>query len=518
MHFLPNQLRCQWRRDVRLSGWEVRAKGGALAGLAAAGLVSARAQSFFNPFQAPLPGIPETGVDAGAGLGAGDDFQITRGVPYNPTGGGRQHDYNFKFGPVSADLSASLSAYYSDNINLVASGSGLKQEGDLTLYPSVGVAFQWPVNRDTMLRFDVGVGYYLSINHPEFNHLGLNLTPGSSWSYQFPVGDVRVTLFDRLATTGSSGNGTQRSDLSGTGSSSSVQFNRFSNSSGISAAWQPTRRTTFSVGYTLDFDYGLNDSFAFSDHLTHSLSAAMFQRLNARWTAGISASAFLNEYLQGIQNNSTGYGVGPLVTWRPSRFLNFSGSVRYNVAQIQSTGAIADRNGSGGVGYDFSVQHIINRRISHSLSVSSGIELGVGANFNQAFTISYRASWQLTQRLALSISANRQSFTQSGAGYDFYIAPAGSKPDPADPLVVILPDGTKKPLPAGSLHYPGTTEYLLYRPAEEAETYNFTAGTAFALTRKLSASVGYAHTLKVSKLAFHDYDQNTYSLSLNYRF
>jgi hypothetical protein len=501
------------RRRLRPSGWKLRAAGGALAGLTAGGLVQVRAQGFFNPFGATLPaGMP---AFAGEG-GAGDNFQITRGVPYNPAvgGGGGHPDYNFKLGSVTGTLGASLAANFNDNYNQVPDGSGLKQEYDLTLNPMLGLAFRWPINHDNTLNFDVGVGYSFSVNHPQFDRL--TISPSSSWNYQFRAGEVRFTVFDRLGTSGTSGASGQ---FTGTGSASAVQFNRLSNSTGLSAAWQPTQHTTISAGYSVDLDYGISDSFAFSDHVTQSLSLAMFQRLNAHWTLGVSGSVYMNDYLQGIQNNSTGYGAGPTMTWQPSRFLNFSASVRYNVANAQHTGIISDTGGSGGLGYDFSVQHTVNRRFNHGVSFSSGFELGVGANFNQTFTIAYRAGWNLTQRIALSATVNRQSLTQSGASYLFTALPAGDLFVPAGvvgPPGILAPPGVFQPLPAGSLLFGQLI--AIPQQAESADIYNFTLGTSFALTRKLSTSVGYGHILKASNLPLHDYNQNTVSVSLSYRF
>lgn len=509
MRVLMPQTKIQ--QGLRSPRWKLRAAGGALATLAAGGLLPLRAQSFFNPYTAPLPAFGST---LPSGDGAGDNFLINRGVPYNPVGSGAAHDYNMKFGPVTASISGGTSFSYYDNYNLVPDGSGLKQEDEFSINPTLGIAFQWPVRRDSILHFDVGFGYALFLNHPNLDRF--TITPASAWDYQFRVGDVHFTLMDHI---GTSGDSSTRSDLSGTGSAEAVQFRRISNTIGLSAAWQPTRLYTFSGSYALDFDHGLGDSFGLADHLTHSLSAAMFRRLNSEWTVGLSASAFRNEYLQGVQNNSTGYGAGPTVSWKPSAFLNFSGSVRYNVAQSEGNGQIADRNGSSGAGYDFTVQHVINRYLNHALSVSSGIDLGVGANFNENFSINYRLSWQITKAMTLAFLANRQETTQSGAAYDFFSPPAGSRLflDQNNQLVLVGPDGQViRTLPDGS--FPSGNLLLIPRAKETSESYNFGLSTSFQLTRRLSASVSYLHNLRLSNLPLHDYNQNTYTLSLGYRF
>ena len=509
MRVLMLQMKGQW--CPRSPSGKLRVAGGALAGLAAGSLMQLRAQSFFNPYTAPLPAF---GSALPSGTGAGDDFTINRGVPYNPTGGSVVHDYNMKFGPVTASVTGGTSFSYYDNYNLVPDGSGLKQEDELAINPTLGIAFQWPVRRDSILHFDVGFGYAVLLNHPKLDRF--TITPASAWDYQLKLGDVRITLADHI---GTSGDSSTRTDLSGTGSADAVQFRRISNTISLSAAWQPTRLYTVSGAYALDFDHGLGDSFGLADHLTHTLSTAVFRRLDSQWTVGLSASAFSNQYLQGIQNNSTGYGAGPTLTWKPSPFLNFSGSVRYNTAQSDGGGTIGDRNSSSGAGYDFSVQHVINRHLNHALSVSSGIDLGVGVNFNQTFTINYRLGWQITEALNLAFIANRQTTSQSGAGYDFvsYDLADLFQDKVTHQFFLLNSSNVLTPLPFGS--FPASSNLLLIpRAKEESEAYNFGLSTGFQITRRLGASVSYQHTLRLSNLPLHDYNQNTYTLSLSYRF
>ncbi|HTH46455.1 MAG TPA: hypothetical protein VMB21_02990 [Candidatus Limnocylindria bacterium] len=504
------QLRGHWH--PRSSGWKLRAAGGALASLAAGSLLPLRAQSFFNPYTAPLPNLGSPLPDS---QGAGDNYLINRGVPYNPTGSAAPHDYNMKLGPVTASVTGGTSFSYYDNYNLVPEGSGLKQEDELAINPTLGIAFQWPIRRDSTLHFDVGVGYAVYLNHPDQDRF--TISPNSAWDYQFKVGDVRITVADHIGTTGDSSS--TRTDLSGTGSASAVDFRRLANTFSLSAAWQPTRRYTVSAGYALDFDHGLGDSFGFADHLTHTMSTAVFRRLDSHWTVGLSASAFRNEYLQDLQNSSTGYGAGPTLTWQPSPFLNFSGSVRYNTAKSDGNGTLGGANSSSGAGYDFSVQHIINRHLTHGLSISSGIDLGVGVNFNQTQTISYRMGWQITKAMNLAFSASRQETSQSSAAYDFFSPPPGSSLslDQNNQLVLKGPDGQViRTLPDGT--FPNGNLLFIPRPAETAESYTFGLGTSFQITRRLNASVGYLHTLRLSNLPLHDYNQNTYTLSLGYRF
>ena len=106
--------RLQRRGRPRPDRWGPRAAGGALAGLLAGGLVSARAQSFFNPYASPLPQLP--GLPTDAQRLPGDDFLINRGLPYN-SGTAQARDYNFKLGPAKGSVYASMGMTYTDNLN-----------------------------------------------------------------------------------------------------------------------------------------------------------------------------------------------------------------------------------------------------------------------------------------------------------------------------------------------------------------------------------------------------------------
>jgi hypothetical protein len=357
---------------------------------------------------------------------------------------------------------------------------------------------------------DFGVGYLFNMNHSELNRFTLTVSPDSSLDYRFIIGEVKFSLYDRLGTTG--GYGTlPRNDLTGDGSTASVDFQRLFNSAGLSAAWAATQKTTVSAGYDYNIDRGISDSFGQFDHDTHTLNAALFNRVSVRWTVGVAGSVYINQFSQNFQNGSRGYGAGPTLQWQPTRYLNFSGSVRYQISDSDRGAANGDTSGFAGITYNASVAHTINRHLSHGLSVGRNADLGLGSNFNDTFTVGYHLGWSFYKNLGLNFGASYNSIAQSGAGYDFVLVPAGT----VIPAGTVLADGTVLKMP---VVFGRDVVLPLRRQGETSDTIQLTVGTGFEISRHMSAGISYGHYFRTSNLAGHDYHQNTVTLTLSYRF
>lgn len=480
---------------------------GAVSCLLSAGLPATLGQGFFNPYQSPLGQIPTIPADA-HGL-PGDNFLIGRGMPYK-SGPGAAQDYNFKVGPVKGSVYGTTTSSYTDNINLSDGAGGREAEGELTSNPSLNVGLHWELSEYNTLRMDFGIGYVFYMNHPELNRVSLDLKPNSTFDYRFIIGDVRFAVYDRISTSGGSGFA-PRNDITGDGSIGSVDFQRLSNSAGLSAAWAATRSTTVTSGYDYTIDRGLGDSFALADHDTHSLSAALFEKLDPRWTVGLSGSVYQNTYSEGFQSGSHGYGTGPVLNFQPTRNINLSASVRYQVSYSDRTGANGDTSGFAGVTYNLAATHTINRHLRHGVGLGRNSDLGIGANFNDTFSVAYNLGWTFAKALGLNFGVNYSSSTQSGPGFDFVTVPAGT----FLPAGTLLADGS---VLIGPVILVRDIVLPVKRQGESSDTLSFSIGTGMPITRKLSATLGYSHYFRLSDLAGHGYHQNTVTLALNYRF
>lgn len=478
-----------------------------------------QAQNFVNPFAESGAGVA---FPMGQGNGftelpgingdAGDNFLIQRGMPYNPVvGRGGGGHYRMRIGRATGSVSTGLVTTYTDNANLVTSGSGLSAQDDLSMSASLGVGFSMPLGRDNSLQFSVGLGYtkHLNQNSPDQISIG----PSSQWDYRMNIGSARVTLYDRISTPGSL---TAAPQISGTGSLAAVDFHRLSNDIGISSSWQRGKSTTFSTGYDFVTDVGLGDQFAQQDHMSHSVSAAVFERLDRQWTVGVSSSASMTQFFSRFQNDSDSFGAGPTLSWQPTRRINVSASVRYTVSQAKQTGVIADTHSFAGMTYDVGVQQALSSRVSHGISAGTHSDLGIGSNFARSFSTSYGLAWHVSQRVSLNANASYVESGQSGAGYDFTAIPAGSLFIPSTPPQLLTAAGIT-PLPSGTLLTP-TGLMALPRPAEDTQFLSLSTSVSFMLTDHVSAGLSYSRRIRLSNLAGHGYGQDTISLSLSYAF
>lgn len=478
-----------------------------------------RAQSFFNPFSevgatTPFPAFPANGFTElpGTDGNAGDNFLIQQGVPYNPVvARGAPRRYRMKLGRATGSIGAGVSTTYTDNGNLVGGESTATAEGDLAVSTSLNIGFSMPLDRDNSLQLNVGIGYvhHFNQNNPD----QITISPASAWDYQTTLGAVRLSIYDRIATPGSLGPSPQ---ISGTGSFTAVNFHRFSNDAGLSASLPKGKSTTISMGYSLATDVGMGDAFSQQDHLTHSVSMAVFERLDRRWTVGLSGSAYLNQFFQRFQNDSKGYGVGPTLTWQPNRRFNVSASTRYSVGYSQPTGVVADTHGFAGVTYDLSIENYLSRRVSHGVSGGSHVDLGIGSNFAKTFSANYHLSWRITNKIPLSFLAGYTDTAQTGIGYDFRPIPDGALFVSGAVPQLLTPNGLV-PLPSGTLLTP---DGLLAEPhaPEHSKMVNLSWSTSYQFTDNLSAGLSYSHGIRLSNLGGHGYSLNTVTLSLSYQF
>ncbi len=461
-----------------------------------------------------FPAIPAGGFNELPGTNgeAGDNFLIQNGLPYNPVvGRGGHPHYRLKIGKATGSISTGVALTYVDNANLVSSQFSGVPQSDLALTTSVGIGFNLPVNRDNTLQLNLGIGYshHFNQNQPD----QISLSPTSQWDYRMNLGSVRLTIFDRISTPGTLSPGSQ---ITGTGSFASIDFNRLDNDIGMSASWQQGKSTTYSAGYDLTTDIGLGDKFSQQDHMTHSLSLAMFERLGRQWTVGVSGSAYMNQFFERFQNDSKGFGVGPTLTWQPTRRINVSASTRYSLAVSQPTGVVADTQGFAGLTYDVNVEQYLTTRLAHGLGGGSHVDLGIGSNFAKTLNANYHLSWRLSSRVGLNFNSTYVQVGQSGIGYDFFPLPNGALFIPGAIPQLLTSTGVTA-LPPGTLLTPSG---LLAQPraAEDSQQLVFAPSLAMQLTDNLSAGLSYSYRIRLSNLSGHGYSQNSVTLSLSYAF
>lgn len=448
---------------------------------------------FGNPAgQLGVPGYMNTApaIPPVASSNPGESFRSLQGLPgstapYTPAPGAaglipQGIGLRWETGAVSFNTSVSFS--YTDNA-LQGSPDFGKQD-DLIIQPMVGMTIFQQISESAQVSFNVGLGYRYSLNYDDLTQF--NLAPNGSINYSFVIGETVITLFDRI-----NSNAGSRPEVAGNGLSSGVDFNRINNQVGISASHAFTEETSASAMYGFTIDRGLSDQFGMLDQDQHTVSGGAFHRLSPYWTTGLSGQVVKTTFSQQFQNGSVTYGAGPMLSFQPNDFILLSGSVQYTIAEFSSGGQVSDTSEFSGLTYQISASHRLTSNISHSVTVSSGVNSGLGSNFTETFMAGYRATWQFHERMALNLGFSYSKVKQSQS---------------QQALVPIT-------FPTGTFLVP-----VSFIANDEASIYDFNLGTGYQLTDRANLALNYNHSIRDSRFAARSFSVNTVTLSVNYSF
>lgn len=420
-------------------------------------------------------------------------LQTTPGLPYQspmwnrgvasggPTVGGSGGSI---WERLQINFFASVGFMYSDNALQGTSETGASD--DFTITPMLGAGADWRLTENSRLNLPVGVGYRYSLNYDDLTQI--SLLPTGTLDYSFLVGDVLFTVFNSVSSPPE-----LRSEIVGAGLPTGVDFNRIVNQTGATAMWAATDTTAFTGGYSFLFNRGLSDNsqFAVLDQTAHQVTGGVFNRLSPYWTVGLSAQASKIQFTELFQNDSTVYGVGPVVSFRPTDYLTITVSVQYTIMEFSTGGAVGDAQEFSGLTWNGGVQHRLTERINHGVNFSNGVNSGLGSNFTEVTSVNYNLIWQFISRMSLNFMFDYTNFKQSGS----VTAP-----------VIIEVSG-------GFFEVPVT-----FITNDSGDQYNFTLGTGYQVTDHLNASIAYGYSRRESRFAERSFDANTISLFLNYNF
>lgn len=467
--------------------------------------------AYGNPYPDPYVTTGAAAAPDGIDHGVRYDVALTRDLPYVPAISRPRHDYNLKMGNGTMQLSAGLQALYSDNALQGAAGN---KRDDYTVTPSLNMALDLPLTENNSFRLDVGVGYRYSFNFSDLN--SIYIAPRSVVDYRIRMGDVLVTFFDKLSTSADS---LQRVDLHNSGTTSGVDFSRLDNQAGLSVAYDLARETSLVGGYQFGINRGLSDAYSYFDSNTHSFNLALYHRLTQRFTAGLASSYNINEFLEtrSALSSSSGWSVGPVLSLRPSNFLNFSTSIRYSSITYDKIGGIAAAKDPGSVIFDVSATHQINRYLSHSLTGGRYFNSGLSSAQMEMYTLEYGITWKLMRDLGITGNVGWQNFKQSGNSL--------TSAFPNRDAAITALTGLRQRDGSLTTAAQAAAIYDFYSFQDSGDSIRFGVSTAYNFTRKLSGSITYSHTIRSSNIQVGnrygiapEYSANTVSLNLGYRF
>jgi hypothetical protein len=327
--------------------------------------------------------------------------------------------YNLKLGRLLARFHGAVGFEFVDNVGL----TDTDPEADLIVAPRLGVDFFWPLSQWNTLEFSLDAAYRAYVDHSDLN--SLFIAPGSRLDYRLFVHDVEISIHDVFSI---QADPTSRGQISGV-TNDLIEFRRLFNVAGLEAEWRPVRDTTFRGGYDYVLDRSLSDDFASIDRDEHVFHAAFEHAPSPRWTVGVHGQYRVTEYRLNIQNDGTGYTIGPVALWRPGEFVTLELAVGYTAIDYDPTGTVADTSDFDGVTVRAAVHHTLNRRLRHSLRFSRTPDLGFGSNFTDLWSLEYRHHARLSSRVDLFASLayeNLQDSSSTGETADRYLVHVGT--------------------------------------------------------------------------------------------
>lgn len=441
------------------------------------------------PVLAPTANGPRPANAATPGAGVVNDFvglqnMQSSGVPYlggagiaNGNGGGRL--LNWDRGSIG--LGAHLDFTYVDNaVQQIGGGGG----EDFVIAPTLTLSGTQMVSENANLSMSVGVGYRYSVNYSDLTQL--NLVPLGSLNYSLTLGEVLITFFDRISSPSA-----PRAEIAAGGLPSGVDFNRIENQAGVSSAWSLTEDTTISGMYGFLVDRSLSDAYQILNRDAHTISGGVFHRPSPYWSIGVTSHGTFTSFRQKFQNDSTSFGAGPVVSFRPTPFITLTAGLQYTVMNFGSSGQISDRSEFSGLTWQGSASQVLSDSLTHSLTFSSGVDSGLGSNFTESTRVGYNVLWRFLPQMSLSGSFEYNRIVQSSAVDGFAIVTVNT----------------------GTFIVP-----VSFIANDEASLYMATLGTGYQLTERTSTSLFYNFQRRSSRFADRSFSVNSVTLAFNFQF
>lgn len=364
-----------------------------------------------------------------------------------------------KAGPVIVQASISYAFEWNDNIYYRPENT----EEDFIHRPRFNAHAIWPVTRESVLSFGVGVGYELYTKHSDLSRLAI--TPDSELAWDIAIKDFRLTLFDRIEYS--------QDVLGQPGISRAARFPRLENTLGFRARWMP-KRWVLEAGYSHFNFISWADEYDYLNRSTEQFFGRVGYRFGHETIVGIEVSADLTDYDSALSTDNVGTGIGPFVQWQLTRDIELNargGYVLYSHDESPLTGEARDLRSYY---CDIEARHRLTRAISHSLSVDRQVRQSfwLGGDFLELMSVRYGGTWAFYKHAGLNL----------GVFYEY----------------------GKQPRAAGL--------------SEKFDRYGLNAGVNYQILRRLGAGIGYRYVKRDSDVNDLDYRQNAVLVSVTYRF
>jgi len=378
-------------------------------------------------------------------------------------------------GPVLWNLEAYSSVESDDNIYLSRDNNA----SDLILGEGVDVGLNWPATGRSTLQLNSQLGYYVYLQHPEFNFI--QISPGSALTWGFSLNDWDITFFDQFNYSRNVSSAASISNING--------IPILDNTAGARAQWHPGQ-WLLETGYSYDKHLSTATEYNYLNFGANYLYARGGWRFSPNGTLGVEGSVSFTDYSEPVQPNSTSYSVGPYLEWQVDPAVHVSlhgGPTFYEFAAVSSGTAQANLNSYY---VSFEVTHKFNQFLSEDLTINRSVSPSFyqGSAYTEQLTAAYSVSWYAKPWLSFNLVLNYQN---------------GQQPLQEITQVYFPPFGLVNEL---------------QNITENFDRYGFTLGANYQLTEHFFADVNYTHWTRGSSIAENQYNDDQISAQLRYNF
>lgn len=209
---------------------------------------------------------------------------------------------NIKLGPLNVGLGMGTSVEYNDNIT----SSSTEQLDDIILGASLNVDANYRFTQRNQLSMAVSIGVDHYMNHPEESPRGkeynVSVYPGSTLAFDFEVGRVHFSLYDRVSVRQASQSDFALDDRD--------VFGVFQNDIGLGVNWAVNSKTSLSLNFNRSDSIALDEADASTDRTIDTVSGSLDWTPSGTYTVGVEGSYSLINYVEQFNNDGTTISAG----------------------------------------------------------------------------------------------------------------------------------------------------------------------------------------------------------------
>jgi len=297
----------------------------------------------------------------------------------------------FQAGNLSGDLVGKTALEWNTNPTY----SSRNQLNDVFWITSLDVDSKWEFTKDNSLSFDLGAEYRDAFAHDELDSSNLHFSVFPNTRLEFLVRlseRVYLQVYDELnfysdptETTGVDPEGNVITDA--------LFYERVHNTAGAFLQWELSDFDTLTAGAVRTDINSFTAAYANTELTAHTFSLNWQHLWNKRWSTQLVLSRYLNDYWEDLQNDSDGYGVSLVTTWKPSDYLTLVGDVGYQWRNFDRNGINGDRSDLSGMSWGLEAEHSVNEVFSYSLGYRDSVELGMISNYERTHSIRWATTY-----------------------------------------------------------------------------------------------------------------------------